>query len=34
MEDGINGESVIKINRDHRAYKLWSETGLGKKYTQ
>jgi len=32
IEDGNNGESTIKINRDHRAYKLWSETELGKKY--
>ena len=32
MEDGQNGENTIKINRGHRAYKLWSETESGKKY--
>jgi len=32
IEDGQNGENTIKINRDHRAYKLWSKTELGKKY--
>lgn len=32
IEEGRNGESTIKINRDHKAYKIWSETELGKKY--
>ncbi len=32
IEDSKNGENTIKINRDHRAYKLWSDTELGKKY--
>ncbi|HET9058129.1 MAG TPA: ATP-binding protein [Chitinophagaceae bacterium] len=32
IEEGKNGESTVKINRDHRAYKLWSDTELGKKY--
>lgn len=32
VEEGKNGENIIKINRDHKAYKLWSQTELGKKY--
>ena len=32
FEEGENGENVIKINREHKAYKLWSQTELGKKY--
>ncbi|MBE7475154.1 MAG: ATP-binding protein [Ignavibacteriales bacterium] len=32
IEKGKNGENIIKINRDHKAYKLWSSTELGKKY--
>lgn len=32
LEEGKNGENTIKINRDHKAYKIWSETELGKKY--
>jgi len=32
FEEKENGENVIKINREHKAYKLWSQTELGKKY--
>ena len=32
FEEGENGKNVIKINREHKAYKLWSQTELGKKY--
>lgn len=24
MEEGKNGENTIKINRDHKAYKMWT----------
>ncbi|KQC09139.1 MAG: hypothetical protein APR62_03095 [Smithella sp. SDB] len=32
IEESKKGEKTIKINRDHKAYKLWSATELGKKY--
>jgi hypothetical protein len=32
IENEKNGENTIKINREHKAYKLWSDTELGKKY--
>jgi hypothetical protein len=32
IEEDANGKSTVKINRDHRAYKLWSDTESGKKY--
>jgi hypothetical protein len=31
-EKSESGENVIKINREHKAYKLWGQTELGKKY--
>jgi hypothetical protein len=32
IEEDDDGKCVIKINREHKAYKLWSDTELGKKY--
>jgi hypothetical protein len=32
IDEGKNGENTIKINRDHKAYKIWSKTELGEKY--
>lgn len=32
IEESKQGEKIIKINRDHKAYKLWSTTESGKKY--
>ena len=32
FEEEKSGQNIIKINREHKAYKIWSQTKLGKKY--